>query len=368
MILNILFIILVGVLTTYTDLKRRIIQNKVVLAAFLAAPFLHIFNIIQNPSLISAVPYMVYNIAFSVFAGVLLWFIYVWPAGDAKLFIAYSSLLPLDIYRATGSFMSFDFLMNTFVPVFFVMLLVLLRKSKKPDIKKGIKVALDPYTIFITGLVITGFLWFFLGIFSLLGIPHDYLIIMVFLFVMIEIVNKISPFNLEYTYIIVAVIRILVDYRSVFTFGFAYYLLSILLVFMVFRSFVLELSFSKNTVRRKIGDLKPGMQLAEGISEKGHGKKAGYEKVEFKQFTFIGDLKERTQKKFIHNMSFGGLTEDDVKKIKRLRKDGKIPFDDILVHIVMPFALFLFLGVLLTVFLRTNFVTYIIHFLASKPF
>jgi len=358
MILNIFFITLLGLVTTYTDLKRRIIENRVILIGLVAAPLLHLYQLVQNPTLLSVIPYMIYNLLFSVFAGVLLWYIYIWPAGDAKLFIVFSFLIPLNIYHAEY-FISFDFLINTFVPVFFVMLLVLLKNAKRSDMKKSIKHALDPYTLFMATLVITGFMWFFLGLFSLLGLPQDYLITLVVLFVIIEILNKISPFNLEYTYIILAVIRILIDYRNVLTFGFAYYLFSLLFIFMVLRSFVTELGFGMHTLRKKIEDLKPGMCLAEGIREERDGETVKYEKEGITQFTIMGALKDRGKKKFIHNMSFGGLTKKDVERIKRLRKEGKIRFDDILVHTITPFALFLFYGILLTIFLKTNFVFYL---------
>ncbi|UCC91308.1 MAG: hypothetical protein JSV39_03255 [Candidatus Aenigmatarchaeota archaeon] len=363
MIPNIIFIILIGLLTSYTDLKRRVIENRVILVALIAAPVLHAFQLIQNPALFSAVPLMFYSMIFSVFAGFLLWYIYIWPAGDAKLFIAYSFLLPLDIYQATTSFISFDFLINTFVPVFFVMFLVLLTKSKKSEIKKSLKLAFNTYTIFLATIFILGFLWLIFEVLGGFGISQNYLIAMVLLFIMIEIVTKVSPINLEYLYIAVAVIRIIVDYRTVFTLNYVYYLVSLLFIFLILRYFVIDLGFKRYTVKKRIEELKPGMCPAEGIKKIKHGKTVKYEKEKLTQFTIIQALKDRSSKKFIHNLSFEGLTREEVGRIKRLKKEGKLEFDHILVHTITPFALFLFLGILMTVFLKTNFVIYLSNLL-----
>jgi Flp pilus assembly protein protease CpaA len=360
MILNIVCITLLGIITTYTDLKKRLIENRVILAGLLAAPLLHLYTILQNPALTALLPYMFYNMAFSIFAGVLLWYINMWPAGDAKLFIAYSFLLPIEIYQITQYFISFDFLINTFVPIFMVMLFFLLLRSKKSDMKNSIKFALNSYTVLLSIIVIVGFLWFFFEFLSLLGfgLAQNYLISMVVLFLIIEIFTKIAPFNLEYLYLFLALVRLFLDYRNVLTLNYMYYMFTLLFSFLIVRFFVIDLGFKGYTIKKRVEDLEPGMCLAEGIREKKIGDNVEYEKERLAPFEITQALKDRT-KNFIHNTSFDGLTKEDVKKIKKLREEGKINFSDILIHTITPFALFLFLGILMTVLLKTNFVTYI---------
>lgn len=356
MILNIIMISVIGLITIYTDLKWRVIKNKVVLLGLISAPFIHIYSILENPSLAPLIPFLAQNVLFSIFIAVLLWYTHIWPAGDAKLFIAYSSLLPLDVFAVTKSFLSFDFLINTFVPIFFLMFGMLLLRSKKSDIKKSLKKAFDPYTLSLSTIVIIGFLWAILEFMEMLGVPQNYLIQMVMLFLIIEVFNKIIRFNMEYLYVVFAVIRILIDYRGVFSFDFAYYLITLLLLFISFRYFVVDLAFRSYTRRKHVKELRVGDCLAEGIIKKDDGK---YDKEEITQYNIIQILKDRKEKKYIHGTSFSGLSENEVAKIKKLHKEGKLNFEIVSVHTITPFALFLFLGVLMTSLFGTNFVLFL---------
>jgi uncharacterized protein YfeS len=84
-----------------------------------------------------------------------------------------------------------------------------------------------------------------------------------------------------------------------------------------------------------------------------------YEKKKIMFFSFPQALMEKRKMKFIHCVSLNGLSKKDVGKIKKLRRDGKILFDEVMVHVSTPFAIFLFIGIILTVILETNFVVYL---------
>ncbi|MCK4335475.1 MAG: hypothetical protein KAW40_01995, partial [Candidatus Aenigmarchaeota archaeon] len=193
---------------------------------------------------------------------------------------------------------------------------------------------------------------------AFLGIFMNYFIIIIILFVIMEIFNKIVPLNMEYVYVFLVILRLILDYQTVFTLGYLYRLIGIIFAFVIVRYFVIDLGFHGFTVPKKIEDLKPGMCLAEGIIESKE-KGVNYEKKKIVFFSLPQALMEKRKAKFIHGVSFDGLTKDDVKKIKKLRKDGKIHFDEIMIHVSTPFAVFLFIGIILTVLLQTNFVTYL---------
>ncbi len=163
---------------------------------------------------------------------------------------------------------------------------------------------------------------------------------------------------MEYVYIALLVIRFIIDYRTVLTLGYAYELATIIFAYIIIRYFVIDLGFQGFTKTVKIKDLKPEMCLAEGICKTGN-KEAEYEKKRIMFLSTIQAMSERGKAKFIHETSFDGLTRKDVGKIKKLRKDGKILFDEIMIHTTTPFAFFLFIGILLTILLQTNFITYI---------
>jgi len=359
MILYLLPILAFGLISTYWDMKKGIIKNKLILAMLITAVIVHISSILLSPSLFNLLPTFVMNMVFSIFVGLLLWVISIWPAGDAKLFIAFSSLIPLGLFGNLDSpFVSFDFLINTFVPIFFAMFIFLLVKSKSSAIKKSLKFTFNPYNMFMVFIVVVGFLWFIIKSVAFLGILMNYFVIIIILFVIMEVFNKIVPINLEYAYVFLVIIRLILDYRTVFTLGYLYELISIIFAFVIVRYFVIDLGFHGFTLPKKIEDLKPGMCLAEGIAES-EEKGVNYEKKRIIFFSLPQALMEKRKVKFIHGVSFDGLSKKDVEKIKKLRKDGKIPFDEIMVHVSTPFAVFLFIGIVLTIILQTNFVTYL---------
>lgn len=360
MMLYLIPVIVFGLISVYTDIRSRVIKNKLIATMLITAVIMHAYHLFFFPDFQNFMPNFIINLGFSVFVGVLLWVIYIWPAGDAKLFIAYSALLPLTLFSSGSPFISFEFLINTFVPVFFVMFVFLLIKSKPSEIKRSLKFTFDPYRLFSISIVILGFLWFIIKAFSFLGVIMNYFIILVLLFVIIEIFDKVVPVNLEYLYVFLAVTRLIIDYRTVFTFGYSYEFLALIFAFIIVRYFVIDLGFLGFTTPKKIKDLEPGMCLAEGIAESKE-KGVNFEKRRIIQFSLLQSMTEKRKVKFIHGISFDGLTKDDVKKIKKLRKSGKIPFDEVMIHTSTPFAFFLLVGAVLTITLQANFVTYLQH-------
>lgn len=359
MFLYLLPVLAFGLISTYTDIRKRIIHNKLILIMLVTSVVMHTLSLIFYPSLWVSIPNFLINMGFSILVGILLWAISLWPAGDAKLFIAYSSLIPLGLFVNYGNpFVSFDFLINTFVPIFFVMFIFLIIKSKPSEIKKSLKFTFNPYTMFMVFIVIVGFLWFIIEGVAFLGILLNYFVIILILFVIMEIFNKIIPVNMEYAYVFLVILRLILDYRTVFTLGYLYELISIIFAFVIVRYFVIDLGFHGFTVPKKIKDLKPGMCLAEGIAESKE-KDVNYEKKRIVFFSFIQAMSEKRKVKFIHNVSFDGLSKKDVEEIKKLRREGKILFDEVMVHVSTPFAVFLLIGIVLTILLQTNFVIYL---------
>ena len=126
------------------------------------------------------------------------------------------------------------------------------------------------------------------------------------------------------------------------------------LIFLLFRFFILKLTFDLVTHSVKITKLKPGMKLAEGIFEKdGH-----YGKVRFLHTSFIDFMSHKLQK-FVHETGEEGLTKDDIKKIKKLYRERKLSFDRVLVYETFSLAIFLFIGFILTLLLRMDVISFI---------
>ena len=87
-----------GLVSVYTDVKERVIKNHLIVVMLLTSLVLHSYILLFSPESFGFLPNFMVNLLFSIAAGIILWIIYIWPAGDAKLFIAYSSLLPLSFF------------------------------------------------------------------------------------------------------------------------------------------------------------------------------------------------------------------------------------------------------------------------------
>ncbi|UCG95300.1 MAG: hypothetical protein JSV92_04640 [archaeon] len=334
-------VLIISAVICYDDLKNGFIRNKYLLAILLI--FLIKFSFGYQSFLNSS---FLYHMLFASFIGIFLYSIDLWSAADGKFFMVLSLFIP---FRIPDFYTPLDFLINSAVPLFFAYMILVFVKSKWKEIKGAFKFAFDPYKIFLITTVYLGAAWFLVLPLSYLGIPVNIFTFIIILFIIIEFINKFLSFNIEILFVVLAILRIILDFRNVYTAGFLAQLAMIVLLFLFFRYFVLRLGFKINTRKIKIKDLKPGMDLAEGI-RKGRGKKITYEKIPLFQATFYDFLLQKKEK-FIHSKE---LTEEDIKKIRKIRKD--LPFDSILVHQPMPFAVFLFVGFLLTLLFETNFI------------
>jgi hypothetical protein len=113
-----------------------------------------------------------------------------------------------------------------------------------------------------------------------------------------------------------------------------------------------------NTRYVRISDLKEKMRMAEGIFRVKKGNKILYEKNKLLHFDYV-DMLMQKKRSFIHCVSDEGLSISDVRRIQKMKSDGKLKFDRILVHKDIPFAIFLLLAFLITVLIKTNFIDFI---------
>ena len=105
----------------------------------------------------------------------------------------------------------------------------------------------------------------------------------------------------------------------------------------------------EKTYINKINELKKGMVLAEMITKKGGKKKiSGFDYSKLGQYNYL------------IGYSLNGLTKKEINKLKILHKKGKLNFDRMLVQETVPFSVFIFLGVLLTVFLKESFLSFLL--------
>lgn len=322
----------IGIIVAVKDIREGIIPNPWI---FLLFVFALIFQFFSQPNLL---PFL--SIALSAFfMGIIFWEVGLWPGGDAKLFIALSLFFPASFYLS--SHLLLNFLTNVFVPVGFFMIGVVFYKSNLNVIKRAVSFSLNPYTFLMLGVMLLGFVWLVTLPLKFLGIPPNYFVFLIVLFISFELLKKFFTAKTEYFFVSCAALRIVLDYNTVFSIEFVYNFFSMLLVFVFFRFFILHLSFHSYAKKIPLKELGVGMIPAEGIKKK--GKK--FEKEPTLKSSFIGYMGEK-KKKYIHSMD--SLKEENIKKIKNLQKNGKISFNSIKVYCTQPFAAFILLGFALT--------------------
>lgn len=141
-------ILFLGILSCFGDIKHSKVYNSLVVAGCLYGLSVHVFflfvgylnGIFKVPISYAAVAYFLnpgflkwfVNFFICTFVGYFLWRSKIWGAGDAKLFITYSVLIPVGQYQRSffsGYFSSFYLLCMTFFPSTIYLLLRLFVKN-----------------------------------------------------------------------------------------------------------------------------------------------------------------------------------------------------------------------------------------------
>jgi Flp pilus assembly protein protease CpaA len=350
-------IIIFGIATSYTDIKKGKIKNLHITLLLLSGFFINVlftktlvgYSLDINSDFIQTIT----NVSITFLLGFFIWSANMWSAGDAKLFLGYSLLLPIFTYKYGYAFLfpSLAIFINTIVPLaFFLILSSLFRlrlKYFKDYVKKNFRVSDLANTI----LFIFGSFYILQLILFQFNIQLNFILQVIILFALMEFLNKISHQTSMIFSIVGSILRLILSFSSILTFSFFWEMTSMLLIFVGLRLlifYIFEFSFVELV---KIKNLKPGMLLDERLIK----TKKGYEKMEHSLFTIFDILK---------HMKEGFLTENSMtltaKDIEKLKKDKKLKFDTIKIAKTIPFAPFMFFGVLLTYFLQGSLFYYLI--------
>ena len=226
-----------------------------------------------------------------------------------------------------------------------------------------IKCMLNPKFLLNNALFIFAFLWIInLGLSftnRYTTLANNIFVIIALLFIILFIFNNILKINFLAISIIISIIEIIFDYEKIFTINYLSYFLIILFLFMFLRYFVINLGhgfFSKSVY---IEDLKPGMIPAENIIE----KKGKYTKKKIVPISFVAGLADSSEKNRIFHLVSEGLTKEEIKRIQKLHSSDNIKDHSIRIAHAVPFAPFMFFGVLITILCRGNLFFYLMFVL-----
>src|SRR3989338_1553353 len=161
-------ILLLGIVTSYEDIKIGKIRNKWIILALA-------YSIAANIALFSLKYYdadyltkFLINSLLSLAVGFLIWHLNLWSAADAKLFFAFTALMP--IYKPYSYFFFISFLSNAFIPISIVFFMYMLFKTTTKKKLFYFKKTFNAKTIFDIIFFIFGFLWIITSMFDLIGL------------------------------------------------------------------------------------------------------------------------------------------------------------------------------------------------------
>ncbi len=346
-------ILILGIITSYTDIRYGKIKNKTILFSIIYTLSIYFFLLFILKEL-TTTNYLIQttiNIISALVIGYLMWDVGLWTAGDGKLFFVFAALIPLFQYNEASYipfFPSMNILINTFIPLFLFFFVQLMFKTSLAQKKKSLKKALNPKKLWFLLLLLFSLSWIIESLFKLFNITLNYFFTIILFFIIIMPLLKLLPKYLYTIFGAICILRIIFD-KSLFTFQTLSSLITILLIFIFARYFLLDLGFIKFTTSVKIKDLIPGMVPAEMIYEK--KKKITKRKMLF--FSFFDYLKERNNDSLIDSKT-EGLTKEDIKKIKALAKKHT-NLKTFQIQQTLPFAPYLFLGAILTIISHGNF-------------
>lgn len=355
LILYLPIILFFGIITSYEDLKFGKIRNKWIILSIIYAISAYILIVVI---------YKTYGVPirwgyfielslmgiFSLIIGFIIWTVCLWTAGDAKLFFAYSLLIPLSTYKYgyIPYFSSTNILINTFTPLFIILTFMLLFKTTFKQKIFYLKKSFEPNLIFELFIFLFAFIWPLNLFFSLFKVTSNYFITIFILFLLVIMLERIFHAKLFNVVLGIAILRLFFD-KTVYSLSHLQFLFFIWILFIILRFFFLYLGYSILTKNVDIKLLKKGVIPAEKV----YFEKGKYKKESMLYFSLFSYLYEKIKKrKYLFEPKAEGLSKKDVKKLKKLEK--KLGFEHLRVHQSMSFAPFMFAGTLLTILFQGN--------------
>jgi hypothetical protein len=362
-------ILFIGIITSYQDFKFGKIKNKWVLfGLFYFITFHVLLALFGFPVVISNSSYWVFlgvNVLFAFFIGFGFWLIRLWAAGDGKLFLVYSVLIPLSAYsfNFNNLFPSLDILINTFVIAFIFIFFSMFFQISFQTLKKitlfSIKKSFEPKQLLLRIINLFVLFWVVELFLSLIHLQSNILKIALPMALFVLIPKKYEN-KMKWVFAGFLILRLVID-DSIYSWGFLTNFLLLLLVALLFRGFLEHeakaLAEELFNEKIKINQLKPGMILGVSIIKKDKKELPLLRKAKIEIVKYKGNYYVQQTKSFLSSNPFlgeepEGLTREQIKLIKQMG------FKKIIIGKTISFALFMFIGVLITLIIKGNFISF----------
>jgi len=337
-------IILLGILTSYEDIKERKIRNKYVVTALVLAIAINAVLYFGNIIVLNQILDQLIVILFSLVIGIVLWLMQMWSAGDAKLYIAFVALIPSHIYQVTSTQIpTGDLLINIFVIAAIYTLIKSIKNTSKSHKKKAIKDSFKPKDLGLSILSIYAVSWITQRIFIALNMQSEYILNIILIGIIIYLIRKMFEEQHIYFLIFLSILRLVINQSELMNKMFFVNFAITLAGFLILINIVKELS-ADNEKKVNIYDLKPGMILVESFDKQGLKKTINANSTAYDTFLPTELM----------------LDEKLIKTIRHNHLKGKLHFNSLRVIERSPFAQYVFIGVIVTILTKGNFILFML--------
>lgn len=348
-IMTVILIGLFGIIASYTDIKYGIVKNTLIILTFLAGIIINFIEIIFFSY--KHLYIILTNLLFSFLICFFLWFLRLLPGGDAKLIMAFSFLIPPSIYEYVylKNFPSISLLMNIFIPPAFLLIILAFYYGGIKKIKKVLMEKFSLKRILEIFIFVVSVYESIKILMEKLGIPTTFFIVSTIIFLFYHFLRALN-INRFKIYPLLFLINLFFVQSKILTseYWLSAVFITLYICIITFLFYLCDETYSEEV---KINELKPGMCLAEIIIKK--DKENYYIKESFPLRLFI-DLLYLTEKRIKDSIFY--IDENTLEKLKTLQKKGLLKFDKIRVAKTIPFAPFITIGSLITVFLKGKFI------------
>lgn len=350
---------------SYTDITRGIIPNR------LTFPLIGLGIVLNGlyAFFIGELWYLMLGLIITgaIFGlGYLFWKMGAWAGGDVKLFTALAALLPFYPALITYPVLNYTFPLVTAYPFpltviinsilsmlpFLLIYVLFVAMRAKPHLVGELLSPLKEWQKnLVTTLLITAAVTISVLIVQLINYPN-LILYLILIYLLSFLISKL-PNYVEAGVIAVAVIYSLYTFFQVTLIGIGTLFVT-LIVIGIIRKLLTSVSREALQDDYPVEKLKEGMILAHKLYQKN-------DELQWDETSFFTKIKETFAKKdltliirppgkLVISSLAAGLTEDDIKLLKKLRKEGKIK-DEVRVKRGVPFAPSILIGLLISLFI-----------------
>jgi len=359
-LLFLLLIFYLGIKTSHSDIKEFKIKNKDLIHVGLLGVLLHIVVFVLNYLGIAFsnidYKYLLINIILTCVLAIGLWQVKIWSSADSKLFMLYSLLVPVEIYRlgTIQYFGSFTILTHAFVLIILVMLFQMLKNGTVKKYLNGINegISKENFSLNILGILFI-IHWFIRFVLKYID-PSYIVIISVFTFLFLGTYLKELFDKYKYLLIILVCVRLVID-SSLYSVSFLIQYVGILVVYcliLLFQHLPSRVFSNKITLDK----LRVGMILRAPIVMI-DSKYVQLTPIKAKNMLKGKDV---SRLKVLVNKESRGINASELKLILK-NYDKRIEIED---HTC--FAPYLFAGVLITILCEGSLFYWVLRFVSGS--